>query len=130
MGVNRRGDCRRFISRSEIISSLRLLAQKKNGKGFLTLYPNNQKKDRRMLVSPFLMKVFARLFQKAAGSWGSAPSRARRREILYTAFLVLFAPEVSKRTERVFSHNLSSGINEIRSAERMKSTCVDEIAAR
>ena len=32
------------------------------------------------------MKVFARLFQKAAGAWGSAPSRARRREIPQTLF--------------------------------------------
>ena len=32
------------------------------------------------------MKVFARLFQKAAGAWGSAPRRARRREISQTLF--------------------------------------------
>jgi len=49
------------------------------------------------------MEVFARLFQKAAGAWGRAPSRARRREISPTPFLVLFAATCPKRTERVFS---------------------------
>ena len=58
-----------------------------------------------MLVSPFLMKVFARLFQKAAGSKGRALGRLRRGEIA-SAFLVLFAPAVSKRTETISSHNI------------------------
>ena len=49
-------------------------------------------------------------FKKRPGTWGRAPSRARRREIFHTAFLVLFAPAVSKRTETVFSHNIKTAV--------------------
>jgi len=51
------------------------------------------------------MKVFARLFQKAAGSKGRALGRLRRGEIFSAFLLVLFfAPAVSKKsTERIFS---------------------------
>jgi len=57
-------------------------------------------------VSLHRMKVFARLFQKAAQSRARSPRRARRRETPDTPFLVLFAAAPSKRTESVFSHNI------------------------
>ncbi|MBO7296984.1 MAG: hypothetical protein J6V39_06965, partial [Clostridia bacterium] len=57
-----------------------------------------------------LMKVFARLFQKAVGSWGKAPSRARRRETFPTAFFGSFLRQLAqKRTERVCSPSTPTG---------------------
>jgi hypothetical protein len=48
-----------------------------------------------------------KLFQKFAGSKGRALGRLRRGETI-SAFLVLFAPAVPKRTETVFSHFTST----------------------
>ena len=77
------------------------------------------------------MKVFARLFQMAAGSKGRALGRLRRGEMSLSPFLVLFAAILAKRTERVFSHKIPehAGDSFSRPYARMKLLC-DEIRLR
>ena len=51
-----------------------------------------------------LTKVLIKLFQKFAGSWGRAPSRARRREMSKLPFFGSFLRLLrQKRTERITS---------------------------
>ncbi len=58
-----------------------------------------------------LTKVFDRPFFKKVAGQGQRPCRLRRGESSPTAFLVLFGPLCSKRTETVFSHNIPTKKN-------------------